>query len=743
MAEAAEIYERIISQVPRHFDATHLLGVVALQEGRLEQAQRLIESALKINPKDAAALGNLGTVYLRGGQLDAAHDIFERALKLRPNAPGALTNMGAVLRRLDRSREALVLLRRAYSADPQSAAVCNLLGACLLDTGDPHAAVQFFEIATQSEPANADGWANLAVALNTTGEHDRALECADKATEMNPQSSSAFASLAAVQFEKGQVETAITTYRDCVALPDCSTQTHCAFAHALLAGGLCEEAIDHLRQAIEIDGNNAIARWKLAMAQCQPIYREASEIAVSRDAFSNCLEDLQAWFQSALRTEAYTAVGSSQPFYLAYQPFNNREPLSRYGELCVQWMASMPAVEPRTNIDHRVTSKLRIGIASAHVRDHSVWNAITQGWIQHLDKTRFEIYLFHFGSLSDGVTDHARREVDHFVDQPKSLQAWIQTVRSANLDALIYPEIGMDPITAQLASLRLAPVQAVAWGHPETTGLPTMDLYLSADALEPAESQGNYSERLVRLPNLGVCVEPLTPSIVMPDLRSLGLPSDEPLLLCPGTPFKYSPVHDVIWARIAKGLHAGSAGGIWARIARRPYAKGGGRLVFFLSPREAMNTLLERRLRKAFDNEGVDFDAHVCMIPTLERSLFFGLMQHSALMLDTLGFSGFNTALQAIECGLPVLAREGDFMRGRLASGILRRMELPDLVAGTDEAFIQMAIQLAADSLKRNELRAEIAHRRKILFHDIEPVRALERCLTEAITQSRNPLPTA
>ena len=299
----------------------------------------------------------------------------------------------------------------------------------------------------------------------------------------------------------------------------------------------------------------------------------------------------------------------------------------------------------------------------------------------------------------------------------------------------------MDPITAQLASLRLAPVQAAAWGHPETTGLPTMDLYLSADALEPPESQGNYSERLVRLPNLGVCVEPLTPSIVMPDLRSLGLPSDEPLLLCPGTPFKYSPLHDVIWARIAKGLHAASGGGIWARFAKRPHAKSGGRLVFFLSPREAMNTLLERRLRKAFDNEGVDFDARVCMIPTLERSRFFGLMQHAALMLDTLGFSGFNTALQAIECGLPVLAREGDFMRGRLASSILRRMELPDLVAGTDEAFIQMAIQLAGDSLKRKELRAEIASRRKILFHDIEPVRALERCLTEAITQSRNPLP--
>ena len=68
-------------------------------------------------------------------------------------------------------------------------------------------------------------------------------------------------------------------------------------------------------------------------------------------------------------------------------------------------------------------------------------------------------------------------------------------------------------------------------------------------------------------------------------------------------------------------------------------------------------------------------------IPTLDRARFFGLMQRAHLMLDTLGFSGFNTAIQAIECGLPVVSREGEFMRGRLGSGILRRMGMDALVA--------------------------------------------------------------
>jgi protein O-GlcNAc transferase len=730
VGEAAQIYERILAQMPRQFDAAHLLGVIALQEGRLDQAQRMLTSALKIKPNDAAALSNLGTAHLRNGQLEAARDCFQRALKLQPNSVNALSNLGTVLHQMGRFRDATTPLRRAYAADPKSVTVCNLLGACLLKTGDAHAAAALFDAATQAEPGDGDGWANLSVALNEMGEQARALECANKAVALRPRSSAALAALAAVLFEQGKVETAIETYREAVALPDPSAQTYCGFANALWTGGLNDEAAEQLRRAVAIDGDNASARWALAMMPIKSIYDTEAEIEVSRGVFSKSMADLQTWFQSARRMDAYTAVGTTQPFFLAYHPYNNKDLLSRYGKMCAEWMASMPSDAPTTQ-GKRTASlqrppalghKMRIGIASAHIRNHSVWNAIAKGWVRALDKAHFEIYLFQLGRTCDHETESARREVAHFEDKPEHLQGWIQAITSAKLDALIYPEIGMDALTTQLASLRLAPVQAASWGHPETTGLPTMDLYLSAEGLEPPGAGGNYSERLVCLPNMGVCVEPLSPSVTIPDLRSLGLPRNEPLLLCAGMPFKYSPLHDKVWVRIAKGLRTGR----------------GGRLVFFRSHRESRNKLLEERLRRAFNQERVDFDAHVCLIPNLDRSRFFGLMQQSALMLDTLGFSGFNTALQAIECGLPVVAHEGEFMRGRLASGILRRMGLPELVATTDEDFIQMVIQLAEDASKRKELRLELAKRCEILFQDLEPVRALERCLTDEITKVRS-----
>jgi predicted O-linked N-acetylglucosamine transferase (SPINDLY family) len=731
LSEAAVLYEQILTQQPEHFDALHLLGVTALQQQNFDRAKAFIERALTLNPRNDSAIGNLGTVYLRTDQFDRALEQFRRAVELQPTSVDALTNLGTVLYKLNRVQDALVPLRRAFAANPSSALIANLLGACLLAIGDPIEATRAFEAATVAEPDDADGWSNLAIALSSTGQQSRAMECVDRAVSMRPGSAAAVAARAAVQFEEGSLEAAIASYEEAVALSDPSAKTICAYANALWSSGRCDEALENLGKAVSIDGGNVIALWKLAMSQCRTFYATPADVVNSRKDFSEHLNRLTTWFRTTSRPEAYTAVGSTQPFFIAYQPFNNRDLLRRYGDLCVEWMSSLSVDLPPTR-PASSKGKMRVGIASAHIRDHSVWNAITKGWVRHIDKDRFDMCLFHLGHRVDAETEWARHEVAHFEMGPKTLKDWVEAIAEAQLDMLIYPEIGMDALTTQLASLRLAPVQAAAWGHPETTGLPTMDLYLSADGLEPADARNNYTERLVRLPHLGVHVESLAPTPEDPDFKALGLPSDEPLLLCPGTPFKYSPLHDEVWARIAKGLDMASPRRGWAGIAGRWRRRGHGRLVFFRSGNSTMDRLLAERLRRVFEREGVDFDARVCLIPYLDRSRFFGLMQRATLLLDTVGFSGFNNALQAIECSLPVLAFEGEFMRGRLASGIMRRMGLPDLVATSKDEFVASAIRLATDADRCRTLKSEVANRRGSLFGDLEPVRALERCLIEA-----------
>jgi predicted O-linked N-acetylglucosamine transferase (SPINDLY family) len=100
-----------------------------------------------------------------------------------------------------------------------------------------------------------------------------------------------------------------------------------------------------------------------------------------------------------------------------------------------------------------------------------------------------------------------------------------------------------------------------------------------------------------------------------------------------------------------------------------------------------------------------------------------------------MGFSGFNTAMQAVECGLPIVTLEGRFMRGRFASGILRRMGLSELVARTAEEYVGVAVKLGQDGEYRRQIRARIDASRQLVFDDLMPIRALEEFLTEVAKQ--------
>jgi predicted O-linked N-acetylglucosamine transferase (SPINDLY family) len=270
----------------------------------------------------------------------------------------------------------------------------------------------------------------------------------------------------------------------------------------------------------------------------------------------------------------------------------------------------------------------------------------------------------------------------------------------------------MDPMTLKLASLRLAPVQVASWGHPETTGLPTIDYYLSAADLEPGNAQEYYSERLVTLPHLGCFYERLKSEPIEPDLASMGIDAGAPLLLCPGMPFKYAPQHDWVLAEIAFRL-------------------GRCQLVFFTPEAQDLAEKLRRRLESAFARRGLRFGEFGVFIPWQAGPAFDGLLERADIFLDTIGFSGFNTAMQAVERGTPIVTREGRFMRGRLASGILKRMGLQELVAGSEQEYVQLAVRLIEDDAYRGRIRDLVEARRPVLFEDPTPIRGLEAFLSK------------
>jgi predicted O-linked N-acetylglucosamine transferase (SPINDLY family) len=479
-----------------------------------------------------------------------------------------------------------------------------------------------------------------------------------------------------------------------------------------------EQALDCFRKALALKPEYAEARWAAAMQQLPAVYAADADPLRIRTAFSLELDELDRWFDATRSAQGFNVVGSRQPFFLAYQEENNRDLLRRHGGLCARLMADWFEGQEMPGSDERATSGLvRVGVVSRFFSNHSVWNAIVRGWFQRLDRRRFVLDAFYLGTKQDQETLFAASHASHFERGVKNLRQWVDAIIRRRPDVLIYPEIGMDPMTLKLASLRLAPVQVATWGHPETTGLSTIDYYLSAEDLEPAGAQSNYTERLVTLPHLGCFYEPREVTPVSPDLGRWGIVGDVPLILCPGVPFKYAPQYDWIFPEIARRL-------------------GRCRLIFFthqVNPN--LSEKLQARLALAFARKRLNMEDFLVFLPWQNGPGFYGLLRRARVFLDTIGFSGFNTAMQAVECGLPIVTREGRFLRGRLASGILKRMGLRELVARTEEDYVALAVRLVQDAEYREHLRERIEKSRYLLFEDTAPIRALEDFLARVGNQ--------
>ena len=554
---------------------------------------------------------------------------------------------------------------------------------------------------------------NLGAAYRDAGNSEAALAAYRRAAEVVPKFADVYVDIASIHRERRELEEAERNLRTALALKPDFPEALLELGNVHKNGGDWRAAVEAFAHAARIAPTYGRARWAAALSQIPLIDDLDTDRAERRQAFARELESLEAW--AAGEPQAFRIVGDHQPFYLAYHEVSNRELLARYGRLCVSLMqhwqdaANLPPPPRR-----KPGARIRVGIVSAHFSDHSVWLAFVRGWVQRLDRRRFELHLFHLSAKRDAETELAISVADGFHDGKGHWENWARFIFDSRMDILIYPEIGMDPTTGKLAAQRLAPVQATSWGQPQTSGLPTMDYYLSAEALEPPGAQAHYTEKLELLPGTSCWLERGADDAGEADWSRLGLASGEVSLICPGTPFKYAAEHDALLVAIARGVPKG-------------------KLVFFRSPPEALTRRWERRLRAAFEREGLTYERHVIFVPWQEPRVFRSLLAGADLYLDTVGFSGFNTALQAARAGLPVVTREGSAMRGRLASGTLRHIGLDELVATSDAAYVDLAVALANDAPRRQRLRERLRAARERLFEDDAPIRALEAFLERAV----------
>lgn len=714
--EAERLAEERLQKNSADRKASLAQAMLLVDRGRGKDAIEIAERLLAPARKDAQAWLVIARAHSAGGRRKAAGEALASAAKLAGNDPSVRAELALHALSEGRVDDAAKHLERVRGGGPRVAKAHSELGADLLHRQQREAAARHLQQAIATDPNDAVAHANLGALRKDEGSFDEAARLLERAVELQPALVEAAFNLAMLRIQDRNWSGAQRLLRDYVAARPRDADAQYWLANALVGDGDVAGARAACQAALRADNQHARARWALVMSQLPAVPMSVAEQQAGLADFGTELDKLALWCRTKAPEGVHEAVGSQQPFFIAYIEDNHREVLKRYGALCSElmgaWARRVKVPEPAPAHG----GKLKVGIVSAHIHSHSVWHALLRGWVEHLDADRFELQLFHTGMLEDAETKWAASRVAHLHHDLGAWTSWAKAVSDAQLDVLIYPEIGMDSTTVRLASLRLARVQLAGWGHPVTTGLPTIDGFLSAEAFEPADAQQHYSEKLIALPGLGCAYPPYGTEAEATDLAEWGIAPDDRLLLAPGQSFKYAPADDALWIAIAR------------RCAPC-------KLVFFRA-NDQHAARLERRLRAAFGEAGVDFDANVRMVPWQQQAAYFALLQRADVFLDTVGFSGFNTAMQAVECGTPIVAWEGRFMRGRFASGILRALGLGEWVASSHADYADKVARLCADADLRKAVRAKIEAQRGQVQEQKASVDALAQVMLEMASRA-------
>jgi protein O-GlcNAc transferase len=720
LRDAERLYRKVLKAEPDHSGALHHLGVVHAQQGRFDDAIGLIRSALAKDPQSSEIWSDLGVTYEAAQRHAEAIPCYEKALALKPDYADAFFNLGNALQALERHAEAIVRLQNAIALRQDHAEAQNNLGKSLFALGRHQEAITHFERALASKPQYAEAEHNLGNALHTLARYGEAAAHFQRTLALKPSNAKAHNGLGCSLRQLDRIAEALRHLERAIALDPDYAEAHYNLGSLLREQGKRDDAIVHFERALGLKPEFAEARFALCMAQLPILYRDETEIAQRRSAYEEHLTRLIADFESGnVKGDLAEGLGSNLPFYLAYQGLNDRDLQSMHGALACRIMAERYPQALKSDPPDS-GGRIRVGIVSAYFRHHSVWKMPIKGWLSQLDRRRFAIFGYHTSAVEDAVTQLAAGLCDRFVRGPMPVEGWREAILSDRPHILIYPEIGMDEVSARLAAQRLAPVQCATWGHPETTGMPTIDFFLSSDLMEPPDGQSHYTERLIRLPNLSIYYEPPDVAAVTMHRAELGLRADAIAFWCGQSLYKYLPQYDQVYPRIAREVGDCQFAFIEYRVGTE------------------VTRLFRKRLTEAFACFGLNAADHCVFLGRLNQDRFVAAVGQCDIYLDSIGWSGCNSTLESLTHDLPIVTLKGDFMRGRHTAAILERMGVTDTITETVDGYVAVAARLARDIPWRHAIKRLIAENKHRVYRDRACISALEEVLSAAAQGTLN-----
>lgn len=725
-------------------------GVALTADGMLQEAVATFEEAISINQNFGDAHFNLGNAWFRKDQFAKACQHYLQALRTSPDDCDYLNNLLLSLKLSKDKNLNYSILRELQKLTPTGNAchssvlshlhevgyfdlgaqwmdafpeldsgsdweILSIAGNIFQELGLYSKAITLQQRALEHSPCNKTVLANLGAALVTAGKVEEAKSCLVPLLEVDSGNANAWNNLGIAYDKSGEFDLAISAFGKAIELVSDHIPARENLARICSFHGLSDRADLQYRWLISNRSQRPPVDKIRELLNISPIAESNEYIEERRKHLRNGLRDLLADPQLLRWTDPNRECGIT-PFILAYQPDSNREINSMLSQLfCSDPIAIHPDQTPKS-FHH--TGKIRIAFISSFFCSHTIAK-LNEGLIRGLDRGIFEVSVIVASpTRCDATTSRISGLADHSVVLTDPVPEAVRKIRSGKFDIIHFTDIGMDSWTYFLSMNRMAPVQTASWGHPDTTGIKTIDYFISGRTIEADGSENHYSEQLIKFRNAPVYMEKLNQSDeleIMNIRQVLNIHNDTHIYICPQTLFKIHPNFDYILE------------GILTRDDRA-------HIIFIEGNSPYWSGQLLTRWKKI---PGLDY-SRCHFVARMSGKSFLSLIRSADVVLDPTEFSGGLSTQEILSLGKAVITLPGEFMRSRVTAGFLNQCGLNNLIVSNRDTYIELAVDIAREPALSQDLENKIVERFPLIVANTQILTEFENFFQDVVEATRN-----
>ena len=641
-----------------YVDAYYNLAIILKSLGQLDEAIQCYEKAITLNPNFADAHNNLGNVFKELKQLDNAVKSYKRAIEIKPNFAEAHNNLGNVFKDLKQLENAVKSYKRAKEINPKLSEVHYNLGVALKQLRLLDDAVISLKNAITIKSDYAEAHNNLGSCFTLLGQMDLAIECYEQALSINPNYAEAHNSLGNVLIIIGQVKDGVKCFEKAIEIKPDFAEAHNSLGNVFKKLKQRDKALLYYERAFAIKPDmdflfGTLLNHKMNLCIWDDFSSQLKEL---RDRINNNEKVIGPFNLMGLIDDPALHRKASEIFTNYHYPKNYT--------LC--------EITPYPK--HK---KIRIGYFSGDFKIHPVAYLTAELYEVH-DRNQFEIHAFSLSKDSkDYMNLRIKSGVDHFHDVfNKSDQEVALLARSFEIDIAVDLGGFSGNSRPRVFAMSAAPIQ-LTYMFLGTMGADYYDYLIADPIMIPKKNHKHFLEKIVYLPSYLVNDSTELPPKVTLTRKELGLPEEGFVFCCFNNSYKFTPDVFDSWARILQSV-------------------GGSVLIVYANNELSKTNLTKEIIRRRIDPSRLIFGGN------MPRPEYLARYRVADLFLDTRPFNAGTTASDALRMGLPVLTCTGNSFSSMEASGIIRALNLPELITSSPEEYEALAIELATnpDKLK-------------------------------------------